>query len=97
MNSVKKLEIVIDAAHTPALLRALRNANAPGYTVFRDVQGMGDRGERSGDELTDVFRNCYVLVACSPEESQRITEAIRPLLQKYGGICLVTDAESLQH
>ena len=97
MNAVKRIEIVIDAAHTPALLSALREAGAGGYTLIRDVQGMGDRGERSGDELTDVFRNCYVIVACAPDASTQIIEAVRPLLQRYGGVCLVSDAQWLRH
>jgi len=97
MTTVKRIEIVIDAAHTPDLLQALRDASARGYTVIRDVQGTGDRGERSGDELTDVFRNCYIIVACEPETATQIVEAVRPLLRRHGGVCLISDAQWLRH
>lgn len=97
MKPAKRLELVIDAAHTPALLNALREAGAPGYTVIRDVQGLGDRGERSGDELTDVFRNCYVIVACSEQVAEQIIPAVRPLLHRYGGMCLISDTHWLKH
>lgn len=97
MKPVKRLEIVIDAAHTPALLRTVMEAGARGYTLIRDVQGMGDRGERSGDQLTDVFRNCYVLIACEPDQAERIVQQVRPLLERYGGMCLQSDAAWVKH
>lgn len=97
MKAVKRIEIVIDAAHAPDVLAALRGAGAPGYTVFRDVNGMGDRGVRGGDSLGNVFRNCYVLVACDPHIADQIADAVGPLLKRHGGIYLVSDAEWLQH
>ena len=97
MKSIKRIEIVIDAAHTPSLLKMLREAGAPGYTLVRDVHGSGDRGERTGDHLTDVFRNCMVLLACEPEICPAILDAVRPLLQEFGGICLLSDAQWLKH
>lgn len=96
MNPVKRVEIVMEAAHTPHLLAVLREADVPGYTVIRDVHGMGDRGERGGDEFAGVFRNCYVLVACPAETVDRLAVAIRPLLDRYGGLWLVSDAEMLR-
>ena len=57
MIAVKRIEIVIDAAHTPKVIRAVKAAGAPGYTLLRDVQGSGDRGDRSGDGLSNVYRN----------------------------------------
>jgi nitrogen regulatory protein PII len=97
MKPVKRIEIVLEASHTPALLRALAAAGAPGWTVVRDVQGMGDRGERGGDELTDVFRNCLVIVACPVETAATLVESVRPLLQRHGGVCLVHDAQWVRH
>lgn len=97
MTNIKRIEIVIDAAHTPELLASLRDAGAQGYTVIRDVQGTGDRGDRSGDELTNVFRNCYVIVACEPQASTQIVEAVRPLLRRHGGVCLISDAQWVKH
>ncbi|MEM7396677.1 MAG: transcriptional regulator [Verrucomicrobiota bacterium] len=97
MKPVKRIEIVIDAAHTPALLDVLKEADAPGHTLVRDVHGSGDRGDRTGDHLTEVFRNCLIIVACPPEQCESLVEAVRPLLRKFGGICLVSDAQWLRH
>lgn len=97
MIDVKRIEIVIDAAHTPALLTILKVVGMPGYTLVRDVQGTGDRGERGGDGLTDAFRNCYLIIAVPEEAAEVIIESTRPLLERYGGMCLVSDAKWLKH
>ena len=97
MIAVKRIEIVIDAAHTPELVRAVKAAGAPGYTLVRDVQGSGDRGDRTGDGLGNVYRNCYLIVAASEDIAQAIVDSTRPLLERYVGVCLITDAQLLRH
>ncbi|MFN3168075.1 MAG: P-II family nitrogen regulator [Phycisphaeraceae bacterium] len=97
MNQVKRIEIVIDAAHTPQLVRALKKAGATGYTLVRDVHGYGDRGDRTGDELANVYRNCYLIVAADAALEQPIVDAVRPLLERHGGVCLVSDARWVKH
>ena len=97
MIAVKRIEIVIDAAHTPELIRVVKGAGVPGYTLLRDVQGSGDRGDRSGDGLSNVFRNCYLVTAVPEDIATSLAEAIRPLLERYGGVCLMTDAMLLKH
>ncbi|HMO26617.1 MAG TPA: hypothetical protein PKB10_10135, partial [Tepidisphaeraceae bacterium] len=59
--------------------------------------GMGDRGERGHDHPTDVMSNVYSLIAAGPEQAQRIADALRPMLTRAGGLCLVSDAMSLRH
>lgn len=95
MTPVKRIEIVLEAAHTPHLLRELREAGVPGWSSIRDVRGFGDRGERSGDELAGVYRNTLTIVACPPEQVDELTRRIAPYLERHGGICLISDATSL--
>ena len=97
MIEMTRLEIVIDAAHTPQMIEALRDAGAPGYTLVRDVQGSGDRGDRGGDGLGNVFRNCYIVVAVAHEQADALIQAAHPLLQKHGGICLKSQAQWVEH
>jgi nitrogen regulatory protein PII len=97
METVKRLEIIIDSMHTQQVLKALRSAGATGYTVIRSASGSGDRGERRDDELSGVFSNSYILSACGVELAGKVVEALRPLLKKYGGVCLVSDAQWLKH
>jgi nitrogen regulatory protein PII len=96
-EAVKRVEIVIDTLEAPKILRLLSNIGVSGYSVVKDVTGKGGRGTRAGDELTDVFKNSYILIACSPDESSRIADAILPTLKRFGGICLISDALVVKH
>lgn len=97
MKAVKKVEIVAESDFLPKIVRLLEKEQISGYTVIRNASGKGDKGVRDGYGLTDVFQNIYILLACSEEELQRITEPLRALLKRIGGICLVSDAQWLIH
>jgi nitrogen regulatory protein PII len=97
MQLVKRLEIIIDAPEVPALLAVLRKHGAGGYTVISPVTGAGDRGERRNDEPGGGAGNACVLTAAPPEQASILIEAVRPILKKRGGVCLVSDAHWVVH
>ncbi len=97
MKTMKRLEIVADTVELKSILAAVDAAGAPGYTVIKDVLGKGGRGLRNADDLTDAFKNCLILVACDETVATRLVEAVRPILKRFGGICLVTDAQYVLH
>lgn len=97
MQAVKRVEIVTDTLELDRVLQLLTDAGVSGYTVIRNAEGKGHRGLRSGDDVTRVFQNSYVLVACSPEQVQQVVAAVRPVLKRVGGICLVSDALWVLH
>jgi hypothetical protein len=97
MKKVKRVEIVVDAAHTPRVIELLSHAKVDGYTLIRSVSGSGDRGLRMSDDITGVSNNNYILTTCAPETLEKLMTALRPILRRLGGICLVSDAEWLIH
>jgi nitrogen regulatory protein PII len=97
MKAVKRVEIVIESDFLPRVIRILDKQQIKGYTIIRNASGKGDKGMRDGYGLTDVFQNIYLLIGCSEEELERIKEPVRMLLEKVGGICLVSDAQWLVH
>ena len=97
MQPIKRIEIITDSLELPNLLLRLEAVGVSGYTVIKEVTGKGGRGLRAGDELTGVFKNSYVIVACPEEEVSRVVEAVRPILRRFGGVCLVTDAHWVIH
>lgn len=97
MKPVKKIEIIAGTLPIKEVIRVLESVGVSGYTVIRGVTGKGERGLRAGDELTDVLANSYVLTACPEEQAQRVVEAVRPVLQRFGGVCLVSDAQWIVH
>ncbi|MCB1701517.1 MAG: transcriptional regulator [Pseudomonadales bacterium] len=98
MKPCKRIEIVIEAPLAHRLTERLRQLGAPGFTLVPDVRGAGDRGERRADELSGDSSNCLILIACDDQATvDSILEAVRPLLSRSGGICLVSDAQWLRH
>ncbi len=97
MRSVKRLEIIVEAVELRELQRVLARLGVDSYSVVHNVTGKSASGVQSGDDLSDVFRNVLLLTTCAPEELDEIVGALRPLLQRRGGICLVSDAQWLIH
>ena len=97
MHHVKRLEIITDSLEMKEVCSVLESLGVTGYTIIREVVGHGERGWQSGDELTDVFKNAYLLTACSESEAERVVEAVRPILKRRGGVCLVSDAQWVIH
>lgn len=97
MMPVKRIEIIVDALELPVVLKMLDAAGVSGYTVIKDATGKGERGERGGGELSGTFINSYVMTACPPEQVSTVVEALRPILKRFGGVCLVSDAQWLIH
>jgi nitrogen regulatory protein PII len=98
MQAIKKVEIIIEHRELADLLAVLKiEALAAGYTVIKEAYGAGERGNMAGDGLSGAFTNSYLLIACSEDEANRIVEIVRPILKRYGGVCLVSDAMWVKH
>ena len=97
MTPMKRVEIVIDALELSAACALLDQAGVSGYTVIREVTGKGDRGDRGGDDLTGALKNGYILCACRDTQARAVAEAVRPLLKRLGGVCLLTDCLWVEH
>jgi len=96
-HPVQKIEIIVKGEKHEFVRSLLEQSGASGYTVIRDVAGKGDRGERGGDGLTDVFDNSYILIACEPEIVDKLLQPLRQMLHDFGGVCLVSDAHWVVH
>ena len=97
MEATKRIEIITDAHEMREVRTVLDALGVGGYSIIRDVIGRGERGEQSGDEVTGVFTNALLLTTCDAERLPQLVEAIRPILRRRGGVCLVTDALSVRH
>lgn len=97
MKVLKRVEIITGALETPKVVKILDQHGINGYTMIKNVLGRGDKGIQDGEGLHNAFQNTYILVACSNEEFEKISEPLRKLLRTVGGVCLVSDAEWLVH
>ena len=97
MEAAKKVEIVCDSVEVNNVIEILEATGITGYTIIADVVGKGERGIRRGDDVTSVFKNSMIIAVCNAALIPKIVEAIRPVLKRFGGICLVSDANYVIH
>ncbi len=95
MKPIKRVEVILPKFESSELIEALESKKISDYTLMPSVSGRGDRG-RTLPALGDLD-NSYLLVACEMERLEDIVETIRPFLRRYGGICLVSDAQWVLH
>lgn len=94
LQSVKKIEIIVSELEVPAVLKILKKNLIKNYTVINNVSGNGEHGY-SGD---DLITNSYIMIICTDlEMAEQLSNAMRPLLKKLGGILIVTDAQWIAH
>lgn len=97
MKPVKRVEIVVEAAEINHFLDLLKRVGVSAYSIIRHVGGRGERGERRPDEYVYELENVYFIVACDEAQAEALVAAVRPMLVKTGGMCLVSDAVWVIH
>ncbi|GMU87719.1 MAG: hypothetical protein AMXMBFR48_29600 [Ignavibacteriales bacterium] len=97
MQQVKRFEIITPAAATKEILLLFREKNITGYSVIPDVTGSGERGIQSGDDLSGISKNVLIITTTEPGSEHELEETLRPILKRYGGVCMVSDALWLKH
>ena len=99
MEAIKRLEIITNSLEIPKFLKVLEKVGVSGYTIIKDVtgKGKGNRGRFIDDLETQELINGYVLSVCTEEQEYEVVEAIRPILKKFGGVCIVSDAKWITH
>jgi nitrogen regulatory protein PII len=95
MKPVKRIEIVLPQREVDHLIAQLEARKVSGYTRIPSVVGRGERG--LAHEALGNLDNSYLLVACDESEVEGLIESIRPFLKRFGGICLVSDAQWVLH
>ena len=93
MHTVKRIEIIATSFELGKILDALKKAGVPGHIVIRNVAGQGFRGEDLDMTMLD---NVYIIAFCPPETLKGAVEIIRPILNKFGGSCYISDAMEIR-
>ncbi len=97
MRDVKRIEIVVEAPQEETIRRLIEEAGIDGFTLLHAVAGRGQRGDRTSDGLSSAFQNVVFVIAAPAEETAGFVETVRPVLERTGGVCLVSDAQWLKH
>jgi nitrogen regulatory protein PII len=97
MKHVKRVEIIVEALEKQTIINLLKTHNLEHYTLYKHLAGHGERGMREDQVFSEKFENVAIVLACAEEVIAELIESIRPVLKKYGGICLVSDAQWVIH
>jgi nitrogen regulatory protein PII len=94
MHPVKKIEIIANSFELGKILESLDKSGVRGYAVIRNVAGKGLQ-YGSGDLDMTMLDNVYIIAFCPPEQLKTVAENVRPVLNRFGGTCHITDAMEL--
>jgi nitrogen regulatory protein PII len=98
MQQVNRIEMIITSQEVNKVIKILEKEKAPGYSIINNVIGKSDHGTVSDDvdlgssKLSNVFLICY----CPQEKVEVIVEQIKPILNKYGGACYLSNATEIR-
>jgi len=95
MRPVKRIEIVIEEIELENVISELDRIGVVGYTIVPRAGGRGERGVRY--ESLQGLGNVLLTIACDAHQATEVIEAMRPILKRYGGVCLVSDAMWVIH
>lgn len=90
VNTIKRVEIVIPAIELKPVLKRLEKFGIKKYSIIRNVVGRGEFGE-STDDLDDQLSSVYILMTCLIGEEEPLYLELQPILEKFGGMFLVSD------
>ncbi|NWF58296.1 MAG: P-II family nitrogen regulator [Fischerella sp.] len=96
MHLVKKIEIIANSFELGKILDSLDKSGVHGHAVIRNVAGKGLRGEMTEDLDMTMLDNVYIIAFCQPEQLKPVVENIRPLLNKFGGTCYISDVMEIR-
>lgn len=95
MHMVKKIEIIANSFELPKILEGLDRSGVHGHAVIRNVAGKGLRGGNEDLDMT-MLDNVYIIAFCMPDQLKPVVENIRPLLNKFGGTCYISDVMEIR-
>ena len=93
---MKRVDLILSERELDKVTKAIEASGAPGYSVMKHVTGKGPYGEVSDAmDFSGLGANAHVILFCEPEILPKLREGIQPLLDYYGGVAFVAEANPL--
>lgn len=97
LHAMKKLEVVIEGEHVAFVEGLMKDAGMTGYTLVRDVAGMGHHGPHAGRLTYNDLGSYVMLIAVGPEKQiAPILEGLAPFLGEHSGVAFVSDVQVMR-
>ncbi|KGF72328.1 nitrogen regulatory protein P-II [Neosynechococcus sphagnicola sy1] len=94
MHLVKKIEIIANSFELEKIVDGLDKSGVHGHAVIRNVAGKGLRDSEDLDMT--MLDNVYIIAFCMPDQAKAVVENVRPLLNKFGGTCYISDVMEIR-
>lgn len=92
-HPVKKVEIVVRGEKQAFVEQLFKNAKIKGYTLIKDVAGMGRHGYHDSHLLFNELDAYVMFIAvASPSAVEVVAQGLMPVLQNESGVMFVSDA-----
>lgn len=95
MHLVKRIEIIANSFELGKILDGLDKSGVHGHAVIRNVSGKGLRDGAEDLDMT-MLDNVYIIAFCMPDQIKTVVENVRPLLNKFGGTCYISDVMEIR-
>jgi len=96
MHPVTRMEIIASSAELVKILASLDQTGVPSYTVIRNVVGKSLQGNVTDDLVMSMLDNVYVIAFFPPDLTKPVVEGVRPILNKLGGVCYLSEATEIR-
>jgi len=89
----KKIEVVIEAPLTRAVIDWLGGQGVKGYSLIPRVSGGGHHGERQNDDVTRVFENVLIIAVAPEAVARKVLEQFHSRFPNVTGIIYLSDVD----
>lgn len=91
---MQRIDLFVSEREVERVCVALRQAEAPGWSVMRHVTGSGEGGEISeAMDFSGLGANAHIVVFCEVSQLEPLRQQIQPILRRFGGVGFVSSAE----
>ena len=92
MHRMKKIEVILEGRHLPFLQDLMARCGVSGYTVIRDVVGMGHHGLEAGGMTYSNLQGFVMAIAVGPEvQISTVIEGLPAFFIDHPGLLFVSD------
>lgn len=93
-HPLKKIEIIVRGERTTFVRELLERSGCTGYTLLRDVAGMGHHGFHEGKLLYNDQASVVMFLAVGAEPViRRVAAGLKPIFEKQSGVMFISDTQ----
>jgi len=93
-HDLKKIEIIVKGDRQAFVSDLLDRSGTTGYTLIRNIAGMGHHGFQEGRLLFNDRASLVMFLAVATDDAiRKIASGLKPLLEKNSGVMFVSDTK----